>query len=405
MTPLDAFTIVTGSVVSLRSHETLPVFLAAGRIAAGPVRSPTALPRFDHSAVDGYGIPDDRLAADVLRRFELTSSVAAGDAAALPLGPGKAVKLATGAPVSAGVAAVVMQEHCRVTGNDVLVEGTVEKGKNIRRRGEDIVVGANLIEPGALLDARHVALLTAVGVAQVEVVQRLRVAVLSTGNELRPLGANAAPDEIYDANRPMLMALLRLPWIELVDAGIVGDNTAALAQALGKLAGNVDAVISSGGAGGSETDHIAAALVAAGGSARPMRIAQRPGKPLVIGSLADMPVLGLPGNTVAAMVNLHLYGLPMLAARAGTDPAWRRGQAAVTSGAINHPADRTDYAPARIVGWRDDGRPIVERLGQGAASLMPLLAADGLLEIGSGHGDVVAGGAVVFYAFATRFRL
>ena len=405
MTPLEAFTIVTGGMVSLRSHETLPVFLLSGRMAAGPVRSPTALPRFDHSAVDGYGIPDDRLATDVLRRFEVASFVAAGDAAAPPLVSGKAVKLATGAPVSSGVAAVVMQERCRVTGGDVLVEGTVERGENIRRRGEDIVVGANLIEPGVLLDARHVALLTAAGVGQVEVVRRLRVAVLSTGNELQPLGEGAAPHEVYDANRPMLMALLRLPWIELVDAGIVGDNTAVLAKAFRELAGNVDAVISSGGVGGSQTDHIAAALLAAGGRSRPLRIAQRPGKPLVIGSIGETPFLGLPGSTVAALVNFCLYGLPMLAARAGANPAWSPGQAAVSRSAIGHPAGRTDFLPARIVGSHQDGRPVLERLGQGAAALPPLLAADGLMEVGGEGGDVPAGGGVVFHPFTTRFRL
>lgn len=405
MTPLDAFAVILGGVVPVEQRETVPVSCVAGRIAAALVRSPLDLPRFDHSAVDGYGIPDDRLAVDVPRHFELTSFVAAGDGAAPPLMAGKAVKLATGAPVSAGVAAVVMQEHCRLAGGHVLVEGRIAKDGNIRRRGEDVTTGAVLVESGALLDARHVGLLAAVGLGQVEVTRRLRVAVLSTGNELRPQGESAAPHEIYDANRPMLMAMLRRPWIDLLDAGIVGDNTAALSAAFRELAGRVDAVISSGGVGGSQTDHIAAAIVAAGGSARPLRIAQRPGKPLVIGSLADVSFLGLPGNTIAAMVNLHLYGLPMLAARAGARPAWPRGQAAVTRGLISHATERTDYAPAKIVGLHNDGRPIIERLGQGTAGLMPLLAADGLMEIGSERGDVAAGGPVLFHPFATRFQL
>jgi len=405
MTPLDAFSIIVDGVVPVGQAETLPLTLAAGRFAAARVVSPGALPRFDYSAVDGFGIPDDWLATDASRCFDLTSFVAAGDAAVAPLAPGKAVKLATGAPVSAGVAAVVMQEHCRVNGRVVLVEGKIAKGANIRRYGEDIVAGARLIESGALLDARHVAVLAAVGVAQVEVVRRLRVAVLSTGNELGPLGEDVAPEEIYDANRPMLMALLRLPWIEPVDAGIVGDNTAALAKALGDLAGNVDAVVSSGGVGGSQTDHIAAALVMAGGTARPLRIAQRPGKPLVTGTIGTAPFLGLPGSTVAALVNLCLYGLPMLAARAGANPVWSPGQAAVSRGAISHPAERADFMPARIVGWHQDGRPSVEPLGHGAAALMPLLVADGLMEIGGEGGDVPAGGTVVFHPFATRFQL
>lgn len=405
MTPLDAFSIVVDGVAPVGQAETLPPTFAAGRIAAARVLAPQALPRFDSSAVDGFGIPDDRLADDVSRRFELTSFVAAGDAAAAPLMPGKAMKLATGAPVSAGVAAVVMQERCRVSGNVVLVEGRIARDANIRRRGEDLVAGASLVEPGLLLDARHVALLAAVGVAQVKVVRRLRVAVLSTGNELRPPGESAAPHEIYDANRPMLMALLRLPWLDVIDAGIVGDNTAALAKAFRELAGSVDAIISSGGVGGSQTDHIAAAIVAAGGTARPLRMAQRPGKPLVTGSLGAAAVVGLPGSTVAAWINLCLYGLPMLAARAGAIPIWPLGQAAVARSSVSHAPERMDFVPAKIVGRHADGHLLVEQLGLGAAGLVPLLAADGLMEIGAERGNVPAGDYVVFHPFKARFQL
>jgi molybdopterin molybdotransferase len=405
MTPKDVFTIVTGGVVPVRQREAVPLSCAVGRMAAAPVRSPRVLPPFDHSAVDGYGISDDRLAADVSRRLELTSFVAAGNAAAPPLPPGKALKLATGAPVSAGVAAVVMQEHCRVVGGEVFVDGPIAEGANIRRRGEDVELGALLVEAGVLLDARHIAMFAAVGMDTIDVTRRLRVAVLSTGDELRHQGASVAPHEIYDANRPMLMALLHRPWIELIDAGIVRDNATDLASTFRKLAGTVDAVISSGGVGGSQTDHIAAALVAAGGTARPLRVAQRPGKPLVTGTLDGAPFLGLPGNTVAALVDLCLYGLPMLAARAGTIPAWPSGQAAVAQSAVRHAGGRTDFAPATIVGRTSDGRSIIEPSGRSISGLVPLLAADGLMEIGEERGDVPAGGPVTFHPFRTRFQL
>jgi len=354
--------------------------------------------------VDGYGIPAEGLAGDGPPRFALTSFVAAGSAAAPPLGRGQAVKLATGAPVSAGVAAVVMQEYCRVAGAEVFVDGRIMPGANIRRRGEDVAAGTLLVEPGTMLDARHVGLLAAAGIKSIDVMRPVRVAVLSTGNELRPAGASAAPHELYDANRPMLMALLRRPWIELIDAGIVGDAVAQLAAKFGSLTGRVDAMISSGGVGGSQTDHVAAALVAAGGTAHPLRIAQRPGKPLVRGALGDIAVLGLPGNTAAAMIDICLYGLPMLMARAGAIPTWPEGQTAVARYAIGHAAGRTDFAPARLVGRTEDGNPVVERLVESATGLMPLAAADGLLEVDGARGDVAAGDVVIFHPFGSRFR-
>lgn len=404
MTPLDAFAKIVGSAVPLRQVETVDLSWAAGRIAAAPVHAPAAVPRFDHSAVDGYGIPDDGHSGGFPRRFELAASVAAGSAAPPPLLSGQAVKLATGAPVPAGVAAVVMQEHCRVAGAEIVVEGGIAAYANIRRRGEDVAMGALLVRQGTMLDSRHIGLLAATGVARIEVMRPLRVAILSTGNELQPLGASAAAHQIYDANRPMLAALLRLPWIELIDTGIVGDTTALLAAAFRGLVGRADAVISSGGVGGSQTDHVAAALVAAGGTAHPLRVAQRPGKPLVSGAIGDMAVLGLPGNTVAALINLHLYGLPMLMARAGASPAWPAGQVATTRHAIAHAAGRTDFAPAMLVGRTDSGHPVVERLGQAANGLLSLATANGLMEIDGGHGDVAAGEAVIFHPFRTRFQ-
>ena len=203
-----------------------------------------------------------------------------------------------------------------------------------------------------LLDARHVAILAAAGVAQIEVRRRIRVAILSTGDELRPAGEPLEAGAIYDSNRPMLGALLARPWIEIVTSQHVeGSESKALAGTFHWLASGCDFIISTGGAAGSDTDHTARAIRAAGGRAWPLRIALRPGKPVVVGRIGSTVLLGLPGNPVAALVNYLLFGRALILGGAGARIERPRGQAAVVADPIAHAPGRTEFAPARIVGF------------------------------------------------------
>jgi molybdopterin molybdotransferase len=399
-----AFASILGPAPPIGDVETLTVREALGRVLAEPVATRIPLPPFDHAAVDGFGLS----AADVRREPPLTldvaAAVAAGGSARLVLGQGKALRLFTGAPVPLDVAGVVLEERCRMSGGKVTVTVPVPAGANIRRRGEDVHEGAIIVEAGTLLDARHAAILTAAGVTAVTVRRRVRVAVLSNGNELVDAAGTPHEGQIHDANRPMLLALLSRPFLEAIDAGCHRDDPHVLATVFAEAATEADVVISSGGVAGSDADHVARAVRSAGGAMRRFQLALKPGKPILAGMIGETPVLGLPGNPVAAMVNFLLFGRPMVARAAGLPVERPLGQAAVTAEPFGHALGRTEFVPVHVAGRDPDGWPRLAKLGRGgSARLRPLVLADGLAELPSEAGDLAARAEVRFHPFAAAF--
>jgi molybdopterin molybdotransferase len=396
ITPADARELVVEHATPITGSETLPLLRAAGRIAATNAHATQPLPRFDHAAVDGYGLGQPGGGPG----YRIVSEITAGRGARLTLRPGEAVRLATGAPVPPGVTGVVMHEVCHVQGDKVFISGPTPSRLNIRRRGEDVADGDLLIEAGSLIDPRHIAALAATGIDHIAVRRRLRVAVLSTGDELRRAGQSVAPFQIYDSNGPMLLARLQQPWIESIDGGICRDDRTALGAALAELSSDADLILASGGAGGSATDLMVDALRQAGGSARALRIAQRPGKPLVVGVVDQVPVLGLPGNGVAALVSFLLYGEPMMRARAQLASSSPWFETATLHDAFTHPPGRTDFVLSAVANRFRDGPPIIEPIpNAGSASLGALLKADGLMEVPHDVACLAAGSRVRFLPF------
>ena len=224
--------------------EAVPLGESDGRITSDAVLATLALPRFDQSAMDGYAIRADD-AGGVATVLALGGRVAAGHVPAV-LEAGQAARIFTGAPIPPGCDAVVMQEHAACDGARVTVDGPVRPGSNVRRAGEDVREGQSVIAAGTRLGPRHVALLAALGMATVTVRRRPRVAILSTGRELRQPGEGLDGAAVYDANRPMLLALARGAGVEAIDRGHVGDDPAVFAQALAAAALASDLVVTSG---------------------------------------------------------------------------------------------------------------------------------------------------------------
>jgi molybdopterin molybdotransferase len=297
-----------------------------------------------------------------------------------------------------------LQERCEKIGDTVLVADGLFPGANIRRSGEDAGKDSIIVEAGNLVDARHIAILSASGIAHVEVRPRIKVGLLSNGDELGQLGSPLAPGQIYDANRAMLKALLRKPWVEILDFGGHGDDLEGLTRTVASAAERADIVISSGGVAGSETDHVARAMLDAGGEVRRFRLALKPGRPLLAGRIGRAAMLGLPGNTVAALVDFLLFGWPLLGECAGVPVTRPRGRPAIASAAIAHAAGRMEFAPARVAARDECGRLWLEKLGGcGSARLRPLILADGLLEIPAEVGDLPEGASVTYHAFDGLF--
>lgn len=377
LTPAAAAIKVLEKLLPVAGIEAVALHKARGRILRGPIAAPRSLPPFDHSAVDGYALAL-RAAADEGAGFRLVGSVAAGRPMRGEVRPGNAVRIFTGAAIPAGCDAVVMQEHVDVSDGVVMPHRHYRAGDNIRLVGEDVPVGAGLLSDGTLIDPRHQALLAASGLSQVTVTRRLRVAIISTGTELRAAGETLTEGAIYDSNRVMLLALLDHPAIETIDAGIVADDAPGIAAAIRRAAAAADLVITSGGVSVGEEDFVRGSVEAAGGFLTPIRIAMKPGKPLAFGRIAETAILGLPGNPLAALVGHLIIGRQIVAALAGMPPPDLREMPAIAGFTRRVTPGRMEFAPACVTGLATDGTIVVETLGRGgSARLMPLTSADG----------------------------
>jgi molybdopterin molybdotransferase len=389
-------------VVTVKEHEEVILDQGVGRILAQPVTADLPLPPFDQSAMDGYALAagDGLPAGSVLT---VIGRVAAGDGArALP--PRSTVRILTGAMVPQDADAVVMQENVTRADGRIVLSRMVRPGDNIRRRGEDVRAGEALLAAGVRIDARHVALLAAQGRNTVCVRRRIRVAVLSTGNELRSPGAPLTETSLFDSNRPMVLALARQAGVTVVDGGIVPDDPRLIAEAIRDLATRCDLIVSTGGVSVGDEDHCLAALVKAGGMGECLKIALKPGKPAAIGRIGHTAYLGLPGNPVAALVSWLLLGGAVLAAlndRPGRPLAGIRLPLVHT---FERRPGRTEFAPARLV--QTNGGLAAEILGRGgSARLKPLAAADGLVCIDALHAPVREGEPVMFHPFRDGFAI
>lgn len=394
--PGEARRRLLAAALPVGGSERCPLDAALGRVLAAAPQAMLDLPPFDQSAMDGYGLTAADLRPGAAPR--LVRRIAAGEPPGAAIAPGETVRVLTGAALPEGVAAVAMEEHAAREADRVRAHRRLRSGDNIRRRGEDVARGAQLAEPGTRLDARHLALFAAAGVAEVTVARRLRVALLSNGNELGTA--------IHDSNRPMLRALLARPEIACADLGVLPDDRAAIAAALAGAARQHDLIIATGGVSGSDADHLPGAILDAGGRVETLKLALKPGKPLAHGRIGAALCLCLPGNPLAALVTMLLFGRPLLARLAGTGEEPARPCAAVAGEGFARRPGREEYAPARIAGHDACGRPVLERLGGGgSARLLPLSRADGLLWLPAECDAVAPGDPLRFHPFSTSFGL
>ncbi len=323
--------------------ETIPLHAAAGRYAAADILAQRTQPVRDLSAMDGYAVRF----ADGPGPWRLIGQSAAGAAFSGALGPGDTVRIFTGAPLPQGADTVIMQEDMRAEGDIIHLSAPLDlvAGRHVRKAGEDFATGDLLVSAGEQLTPARIALAAMGGHRDVSVRRPIRVAILSTGDELVPLGAPVRNDQIPASNSVMLHALLSAPACVTTDHGIVRDDLAKLTAVFASLA-DADIILSTGGASVGDHDHVKPALEAAGAQIDFWKIAMRPGKPLMAGQLGQALVLGLPGNPVSAFVTAILFAQPLIAALSGAPEPLPQRHKAILGSALPAVTNRTDHIRA-----------------------------------------------------------
>jgi molybdopterin molybdotransferase len=397
--PVDeALARLRGALHPLTRLEEVAVRDAGGRVLAQPLIARRANPPAANSAVDGYGFAHASLAGDGPYTLPLLAGrAAAGQPFGGAVPPGHALRILTGAILPAGVDTVVLEEDCAADGARVAFDGPVKPRSNTRKAGEDMQAGAEFLPQGRILTPADLALASALGVGRVAVQARLRVGVLSTGDEiLSDPDAPADLHQIYDANRPMLLEVIRRWGHEPVDLGHRRDVPDDIAAALDQGARACDVMLTSGGASAGDEDHVSR-LLRARGNLSSWRIALKPGRPLALALWQGVPVLGLPGNPVAALVCTLVFGRPALSLMAGS--GWHMPQGFVVQAAFSKrkKAGRREYLRARL---DEQGRAEVFA-SEGSGRISGLSWAEGLVELPDAAADIQPGAPVRYIPFSS----
>lgn len=346
---------------------------ALGRHLAESIVSPMNVPGHTNSAMDGYALAASDLPANDSRRLRVLGTAWAGQPFDGQVAQGCAVRIMTGAVMPRGTDTVIMKEQVVETadaeGEAIIVGQGHRAGQNVRQAGEDIGVGERVLAAGKRIMAAELGLLGSLGIAEVKVKRRLRVAYFSTGNELRSLGEPLALGEVYDSNRYTLHGMLTRLGVELIDLGVIRDEPDAVHAAFLEAARLGDAVISTGGASTGEADYIGETLADLG-EVRFWRIAIRPGRPLAFGRIADALFFGLPGNPVAVMVTFYQFVQPALLRMMGSNDGHPNPTVRVIC------ESRLRKKPGRVEVYRAilsrdaEGRPSVRSTGKTGSGLL-----------------------------------
>ncbi|MHA7773063.1 molybdopterin molybdotransferase MoeA [Roseibium sp. M-1] len=400
----EALAILKERLSTVAGAEMVLLENADGRILAADVIAPRNVPLADNSAVDGYAFRH----ADFDEAggfFRLEQRIAAGHAPDAELGPWAAARIFTGAVMPPGADTVAMQEDCephRQDGQDfVIVPQGLKKSANCRKAGEDVAAGTAILTAGRHLRPQDLAAIASTGQAEVCVYRKLKVALVSTGDELRRPGDLITLGDVYDSNHFLLRGLLATLPVEIEDLGILKDDPELVETVLAEAASRFDVILTTGGASRGEEDHILNALDKLG-TRHLWQLAIKPGRPMMFGNIGSCVFLGLPGNPVAAMVCFLLYARPVLSVLGGgafLEPQFFEVPAAFEI--LKKKPDRREFYRASLQP-RADGRPAAHKFQRDGSGLITgLREADGLVEVPEDVTSIRKGDMVRFLPFSS----
>jgi molybdopterin molybdotransferase len=380
--------------------EKLSLRTALGRILAENVISPLDVPGHSNSAMDGYALKGSDLAMDAPRDFAVIGCAYAGGPFSGECHAGQCVRIMTGAPIPTGTDTVIMQEHVQSLNDDKVRIGNAHQiGQNVRLAGEDIAKGRVVLEAGRYLVPADLGVLASLGIGEVQVRRRPRVAFFSTGDELRSIGEVLGEGDIYDSNRYSLYGMLTRLGVDLFDLGVIRDEPDAIREAFQVAAKMADVVITSGGVSVGDADYIKPVLRELG-EIEFWKIAMKPGRPLTFGSLGDAFFFGLPGNPVAVMVTFYQFVQPALRYLLGGEIHLPLTVQATSATKIHKRRGRFEFLRG-IMSQSEPGQFEVSIAGrQGSGILTSMSRANCFILLAEERGDIEEGDSVLIQPFA-----
>ena len=401
----DMERLIRERIFPVTETERVPLHGGRGRVVAQDVSAPVDLPPFDNSAVDGYAVRHADLQPDKETTLPVSGRLTAGARANLALKPGMAVRIFTGAAMPKGADTVFMQEDVTVKGDHVTVPKGLKLGANRRLTGEDVAAGAIVLRSGTVLEAQHIALAAALGLTEILVRRRLKVAIFSTGDEVIEPGSVRAGAAIYDSNRFLLTELLERLGAVVTDLGILADEPEKLSRRLAEAAAGHDLIVTSGGVSTGEADYVREAVERIGNLVF-WRVAIKPGRPVALGVIQaasghGAAFVGLPGNPVAVFVTFVRVVKPLLRTLSGARPDRLIPLPVRTAFAYKKKKDRREYVRVALKRAPDGEIEAVKHPQDGAGILTSLTETDGLLEFPEDVTTIEPGARVGFLSYAT----
>ncbi len=399
----DALDILKNRLNPIVKTSKLPLEQACGRVIAEEIKAPRNVPLHDNAAVDGFAYRASDF-DDIAGKFTISGRITAGDLAPPVLEQNTASRIFTGAAMPPGADTVAMQEDCTLVDGMAVIPPGLKPGANRRLAGEDLAAGDILLEQGHKLRPQDSAAIASIGLAKIEVYDLLKVALISTGDELRHPGEDIKPGQVYDSNRYLLHALLQAANVKITDCGIIEDRASSIQNAISSAAENHDAILTTGGASRGDEDHVTAILDQLG-KRHMWQMAIKPGRPLMFGQInrsdSDCLFFGLPGNPVAAMVCFLLYVKPALDVLAGGK--WREPSRYPLPAMFDITAkkpDRREFLRGKLT-TDDRGVLSVDKFArEGSGIISSLRESDGLIEISEDVVRIKRGEPVSFIPFS-----
>lgn len=397
--PDQAIALLLAKVSPVADTEVVLLSDAFDRVLAEDLASHIDLPPFDNSSMDGYALRfADLEPTQQQSRLQLIGNAFAGHGFTGKAQPHSCVRIMTGAPVPAGYDTVQMQEETHAQGEWITINHPKGVGANVRRRGEELHQGTKVLNAGTQIGAAELGVLATIGISQVRVYRRLKVAFFSTGDELRPVGSELAPGQIYDSNRYAIQGLLRRAGVESLDLGVIADDPEAIRHAFRTAASQADMVLTSGGVSVGDAD-FTKQILEEEGQIDFWKLAIKPGKPFAMGRIGKAVFCGLPGNPVSSMVTFYKLVWPILNKMQGLTPtAPLLVNASLTTPVRKH-RGRVEYQRGILTRNAQGELEVAITGSQGSGMLTSMSLANCFVILAQEQGDTPAGATVTVEPF------